>query len=71
MSTRLNIEVSDEFAELIGGIALRNNSTKADVVRKALAVLKVAERQRDKGRVHFGFTKDPDALDTEIVNLFD
>lgn len=71
MAKRLNIEVNDDVAALIRKLAERNNSSNAEVVRRALAIMKVAERQRELGRVHFGFSKDPDKLDAELVGLFD
>lgn len=71
MSKRINIEVSDEVAELLNRVADQQQTTMTDVVRRALAILKAAEKQKARGNVHIGFAKDPSRLDVELVGLLD
>lgn len=71
MSKRINIEVSDEVADLLNRVAEHQQTTMTDVVRRALAILKAAEKQKARGIEHMGFAKDPSKLDVELVGLFD
>lgn len=71
MAKRLNIEVSDDVADLITRVADQQNVTMTEVVRRALGVLKAAEKQKERGRPHFGFVDDPAKLDTELIGLID
>ena len=71
MAKRLNIEVSDDVAELLIRVAEKQQTTMTDVVRRALAFLKAAEKQKTLGREHFGFVKDPSKLDVELVGVMD
>lgn len=71
MAKRINIEVSDEVAELLNRVAESQQTTMTDVVRRALAVVKAAEKQRARGIEHLGFARDATKLDVELVGLFD
>lgn len=71
MAKRLNIEVSDEVAELLQREAERQETTMTDVVRRALAVLKAAEKQRELGRGYLGFVSDPSRLDAQLLGVID
>ncbi|HEX8379206.1 MAG TPA: hypothetical protein VF619_01500 [Allosphingosinicella sp.] len=71
MAKRLNIEVSDDVAALLSRVAEKQQTTMTDVVRRALAILKAAEKQKSLGREHFGFVKDPSKLDVELVGVLD
>jgi hypothetical protein len=66
---RLNIEVSQELADLLDSLAETENATRSEIVRRAIAVLKAYKQQRERGRPHLGFTKDPQRLDVEIVGI--
>ena len=70
MAKRLNIEVSDDVAELISRIADQQNVSMSEMVRRTLGVLKVAEQQKAAGR-EIGFVDDPAKLDTAIVGFID
>lgn len=71
MAKRINIEVSDEVAALLNRVAESQNTTMTDVIRRALAVVKAAEKQKARGIEHMGFTRDSSKLDVELVGLFD
>jgi hypothetical protein len=66
---RLNIEVSQELADLLDSLAETEHATRSEIVRRAIAVLKAYKQQRESGRPHLGFTKDPQRLDVEIVGI--
>ncbi|MFZ4380637.1 MAG: hypothetical protein ACOYO0_01565 [Sandarakinorhabdus sp.] len=68
MSKRINLEVSDDVAELIQRVAHERELTVAEVVRRALSIVKAAEDQKKAGRPHIGFVADPSKLDTQILN---
>jgi predicted transcriptional regulator len=71
MAKRLSIEVSDDVAELLNRVAAQQHTTMTDIVRRALAVIKAAEKQKSLGREHFGFVKDPSKLDAELIGVMD
>ena len=71
MAKRINIEVSDDVAELLNRVADSQQTTMTDVIRRALAVVKAAEKQRARGIEHMGFTRNAENLDVELVGLFD
>lgn len=71
MAKRINIEVSDDVAELLNRVAESQQTTMTDIVRRALAVVKAAEKQKARGIEHLGFARDANNLDVELVGLFD
>jgi len=66
---RLNIEVSQDLAELLDNLADNEETTKAEIVRRALSVLKAFDEQIEHGRTHIGFASDPTKLDAEMVGI--
>ena len=66
---RLNIEVSQELANLLDSLASKEDTTKADIVRRALSVVKAFDEQRERGRMHIGFASDPTRLESEILGI--
>jgi hypothetical protein len=66
---RLSIEVSKELAALLEALAEQEDTTKADIVRRALSVMKAYRDQSNAGRTHLGFTADPTKLDAELVGV--
>lgn len=68
---RLNIEVSQEVANLLNQLASEEGTTKTEIVRRALSILKAYKEQKERGRVHIGFASDPRDLDAEIVGILD
>lgn len=65
---RLNLQVSSELNNVLEEIADSSGSTKTDVIRQALALMKVAHNAKKSGK-HLGVVADADKLDTEIVGL--
>jgi predicted transcriptional regulator len=68
---RMNIEVSKEVADFLEELATSEATTKTEIVRRAISVLKAYKQQKQKGRSHIGFTHDPAKLDAEIVGILD
>lgn len=67
---RLNLDVSQEIAEFIENLARDNQTTKADVMKRAIALLKVAHDEKKRHR-SMGFVKEQndDVLETKIVGI--
>lgn len=69
MSKRISLEVSDDVASMLKEIADEQETTTADMVRRALAILKTAHTQKKLGRQHIGFVDNASKLDAEIVGV--
>jgi predicted transcriptional regulator len=65
---RLNLQVSQELNQAIEEIAESTGTNRTDVIRQALALMKVAHSAKKDGR-HIGIVADAKRLDTEIVGL--
>ena len=68
---RMNLEVSKDVAQFLEEMANEEATTKTEIVRRALSVLKAYKKQKEQGRTHIGFTDDPKKLDAEIVGILD
>jgi hypothetical protein len=66
---RMNLQVSAELNELLERIAGDTGSNRSEVIRQALALMKVAHEAKRKGK-HIGLVSDAEKLETEIVGLF-
>jgi len=66
---RLNIELSQQLADFLEGLAGAENTTRSEMVRRAISVLQAFQQQREIGRSHLGFVKDPRRLDAEILGI--
>ena len=65
---RLNMQVSLELNQVLERIAEDTGATRTDVIRQAVALMKVAHDAKQGGR-HVGIVDDAKKLDTEIVGL--
>ena len=65
---RLSLQVSQELNQTLEEIAESTGTNRTDVIRQALALMKVAHTAKTQGR-HLGIVSDPRKLDTEIVGL--
>jgi predicted transcriptional regulator len=65
---RLNLQISEEINQVLEGIAEETGTTRTDVIRQALALMKVAHKARRDGK-HIGLASNAAQLDTEIVGL--
>jgi predicted transcriptional regulator len=65
---RLNLQVSAELNDTLETIAEDTGASRSDVIRQALALMKVAHNAKRSGK-HLGLANDPKNLDTEIVGL--
>ena len=68
---RMNIEVSKDIADLLESLAAEEDTTKTEIVRRALSVLKAYKQQKERGRSHIGFTSKPENLDAELIGILD
>jgi hypothetical protein len=68
---RMNIEVSRDIADLLENLADEEDTTKTEIVRRALSVLKAYRLQKERGRTHIGFTSKPENLEAELVGILD
>ena len=66
---RLSIEVTKELAALLESLAEKEDTTKTEIVRRALSVMKAYKDQVAAGRTHLGFTADPTKLDAELIGI--
>ena len=65
---RLNLQLSEELNRQLDELAMNSATTKSDVVRRAIALLKTAEKGVKDGK-HLGFSAKAEKLDQEIVGL--
>jgi hypothetical protein len=66
---RLSIEVSKELAALLDSLAENEETSKTEIIRRALSVMKAYREQATVGRKHIGFTADPAKLDSELIGV--
>ena len=66
---RLNIEISENLADFLDALAESEHTTRSEMVRRAIAVLQAFHQQREIGRPHLGFVRDPERLDAEILGV--
>ena len=65
-TVRLSLDVSVELNTLINQLAADTNSTKSDVLRRAVTVLRVAVDAKREGK-KFGIAERNQTLTTEII----
>jgi metal-responsive CopG/Arc/MetJ family transcriptional regulator len=65
---RLSLQVSQELNQTLEEIAETTGTNRTDVIRQALALMKVAHSAKKEGR-HLGIVSDAKKLDTEIIGL--
>jgi metal-responsive CopG/Arc/MetJ family transcriptional regulator len=63
---RLNLQMSEELFKELEELAEDSATTRSDVVRRALALLKAAHAGRKQGR-HLGLAKKAEQLDQEFI----
>jgi predicted transcriptional regulator len=67
---RLNLDVSQEIADFLDALARENATTKTDVMRRAIALLKIAHDEKKRNRsMGFVASSRDDVLDTKIVGI--
>jgi metal-responsive CopG/Arc/MetJ family transcriptional regulator len=65
---RLNLQVSEQLNSDLEEMADSTGSNRTEVIRQALALMKIAHQARRDGR-HLGLVSDPSKLDTELVGI--
>lgn len=66
---RMTLEVSDSFDLVLTSFAKRNQVSKPEAVRRALAVLALVERETTKGRSLGIVEEDNDTQELHAVGL--
>lgn len=64
---RLTVDLSSEIDEKITKIAKENHTTKAEVMRKAFALLSIAEEAKQRGRSIGILERDEDKIIARVV----
>ncbi len=65
---RLLVEVSPELVELLDKLAEKSQTTRTEVLRKAIALLDVSAQEKDRGR-KIGIFDENNKLIQEIVGI--
>jgi metal-responsive CopG/Arc/MetJ family transcriptional regulator len=65
---RLNLQVSEQLNSDLEEMADSTGSNRTEVIRQALALMKIAHKARREGR-HLGLVSDASKLDTELVGI--
>jgi metal-responsive CopG/Arc/MetJ family transcriptional regulator len=65
---RLNLQVSEQLNSDLEAMADSTGSNRTEVIRQALALMKIAHQARREGR-HVGIVTDASKLDTELVGI--
>lgn len=65
---RLSLDISPELNSLLEDLAEQTGGTKSDVLRKAIALMRVAVDAKRQGR-KFGVAEQDQPLATEIVGI--
>jgi metal-responsive CopG/Arc/MetJ family transcriptional regulator len=65
---RLNLQMSEELYNELEAMATDTATTRSDVVRRALSLLKAAHSGKKRGN-HLGFVKSAERLDQEIIGF--
>ncbi len=65
---RLNLQVPNELNQVLEEISDSTGGSKTDVIRQAIALMKVAQDAKRQGR-HLGLVSDSRKLETEIIGL--
>ncbi|MBW4049449.1 MAG: transcriptional regulator [Proteobacteria bacterium] len=68
MSVRLNLLLSNELNRQIEKLVVDRETTKADVLRKAIALYVAATEGKEKG-LKIGLARPEQTLETEFVGL--
>jgi len=68
MKTQLIIDVSPELNETLENLADNANLTKSEILRRAIALMKVAAQAQEKGQKLVVIDQDQKAI-TEIVGI--
>ena len=64
---RLTVDLSSEIDEKITKIAKENHTIKAEVMRKAFALLSIAEEAKQRGRSIGILERDKDKIIARVV----
>ena len=64
----MTVHLSRDLADIIAGIADDASVNQTEVIRQALALMKVAHDNKRLGN-HIGIVADPEKLDREIVGV--
>jgi metal-responsive CopG/Arc/MetJ family transcriptional regulator len=63
---RLNLQMSEELYNELEKLAAESGTTRSDVIRRALGLLKAAYSGRKQGK-HLGLARKAEQLDQEFI----
>lgn len=64
--SRMSVNLSPEMEKLVDETAISEGITKSEVIRRAFALLKVAETEKKKGRF-LAVAKENQSHDIEVI----
>lgn len=64
---RLTIEFPDQISEILTSLAKKDQTTKVDVIRRALALYNYVHREAVDKKLKLSITDDRDAILKDIV----
>ncbi len=67
-NVRLSLDVSSELNDALESVASQTHSTKSDVLRKSIALLEMAVKEKKHGH-HLGVFDDQNKIVKEIVGF--
>jgi hypothetical protein len=65
---RMMLSLDKEVSELLRDLALEEGVNRAEILRRAISVLKAFRMKKEKFP-HIGFVSDPTKLDVEITGV--
>jgi Ribbon-helix-helix protein, copG family len=66
---RLQFEISKDLDAEIEELAKQENTSKSEILRRGLSVMRAFREQSKRGRKHLGFVEDPLKLDAEMLGI--
>lgn len=66
---RLSLDVSPELNQLLEELARETDSSKSDVLRKAIALMDVAVEAKEQGKKLYVSDRAPEGASREIVGI--
>ncbi|MDE1168447.1 MAG: hypothetical protein PW845_24460 [Pseudomonas sp.] len=63
----LTLELSDDIDNCLSQIAIRNSITKAEAIKRAFALLAIADNQKQRAGCSLGIIRERDDHTLEII----
>lgn len=65
---RLSLDVSPDLNQILDRMAAKTHTSKSEILRKSIALMEVAVREKEKGN-HLGVINNDEKIIKEIVGL--